>query len=66
MKMTVAQTLQMKEDFELMSQELKAIKEKYKDSLDVTDICLLDHYSNKAKKLAKVIYDTVKNQQVEI
>ena len=65
-KLTVAQALQAKEEFELMSKELKAIREKYEDKLDITDTCLLDHYSNKAKKFAKVIYDTVKNQQVEI
>ena len=65
-KFTVAQALQAKEEFELMSKELKAIREKYKDTLDITDICLLDHYANKANKIAKLIFDTVRNQQVEI
>ena len=66
MKYTVAQALQLKDEFEIMSKELKEIVNKYEDKLDITDRVLLDHYANKAKKFAKTIYDTVKNQQVEI
>ena len=65
-KMTVAQALQAKEEFELMSKELKDITEKYGDKLNITDKVLLDHYASKANKFAKLIYDTIKNQQVEI
>ena len=64
--MTVAQALQAKEEFELMSKELKGIAEKYGDKLDITDRALLDRYANKSNKFAKLIYDTVKNQQVEL
>lgn len=65
-KMTVAQALKVKEDFELMGKELKNIAEKYGSKLDITDKVLLDHYAGKANKLAKLVYDIVKNQQVEI
>ena len=65
-KLTVAQALQVKEEFELMGKELKEIAEKYGDKLDITDKVLLDHYAGKANKSAKFIYDMVKNQQVEI
>ena len=65
-KLTVAQSLQVKEEFELMGKELKDIAEKYGDKLDITDRVKLDRYANKANKFAKLIYDTVKNQQVEI
>ena len=65
-KMTVAQALQAKEEFELMGKELKEVAEKYGDKLEITDKVLLNHYASKANKFAKLIYDTVKNQQVEI
>lgn len=65
-KVTVAQALQAKDEFELMSKDLKEIVEKYEDKLDTIDRVLLDHYANKTKKFAKTIYDIVKNQQVEI
>ena len=65
-KLTVAQALQAKEEFELMSKELKEIAEKYGDKLDIRDRAKLDRYANKSNKFAKLIYDTVKNQQVEI
>ena len=65
-KLTVAQALQAKEEFELMGKELKEVAEKYGDKLEITDKVLLNHYASKANKFAKLIYDTVKNQQVEI
>lgn len=65
-KMTVTQALQAKAEFELMSKDLKDIAEKYGDKLDITDKVLLDHYASKSNKFAKLIYDTIKNQQVEI
>lgn len=65
-KMTVAQALQVKEEFELMNKGLKNIAEKYGDKLDITDKALLDHYASKVNKFAKLIYDTIKNQQIEI
>jgi hypothetical protein len=65
-KFTVAQALQMKEEFELMGKELKNIAETYKDKLSITDKTMLDVYASKSNKFAKLIYDTVKNQWVEL
>ena len=65
-KLTVTQALQAKDEFELMSKDLKEIVNKYEDKLDVIDKVLLDHYANKAKKFAKTVFDTIRNQQVEI
>jgi len=65
-KLTVAQALQAKEEFELMGKELKEVAEKYDAGLDITDKVLLNHYASKANKFAKLIYDIIKNQQVEI
>ena len=65
-KMTVAQALQAKEEFELMGKELKDVAEKYGDKLEITDKVLLNHYAGRANKFAKLIYDIIKNQQVEI
>ncbi len=65
-KLTVAQSLQIKEEFELMGKELKDIAEKYGDKLDIMDRAKLDRYAGKSNKFAKLIYDIVKNQQVEV
>lgn len=65
-KFTVAQALKMKEEFELMGKELKDIEEKYSDKLEIGDRVKLDRYASKSNKFAKLIYDTMKNQQVEI